>query len=703
VVIAKGLVAAIALAAASPPPPSIRQIVELADLSSVAVSPDGRMVAFRQERASIERNDYDLEWFVVPSDGSAAPRRLAGAGEGDWPDGTLFPQPPIWSPDGAWLYYRALIDGQVQLWRASRDGSVVAQVSHDPGNVTAQAVTSDGSAIVYSAGAPREDIRRAENAEYDGGIRIDNHIDPARLLYRGSRIEGRLASERLTGFWFAHGGLLDTQPKHVRTVDLATLETRESTEAERKLIAPNAQPFDTIDGRQIIARVNAGDARGTVYILASGTHGLLAVTRSQTTVGAVRCDRPQCRERSILSVAWQHARNRLVFATTDGSGNQALHLWDLASGNVDTVIEGKGLLNGGRDGTLGCAITADGAVCVSAAANVPPRLVRIDLDTGRLTVLADPNAGLIPPDAPRFEPLRWVDPKGVVFTGQMLMPADRSGPVPLFVTYYVCDGFLRGGTGDEFPLRQLAENGIAVLCINRPAAEPGFGDQLDQYRLALSGITSGIDLLARRGAVDRQRVGMGGLSFGGEVTGWVLTHSDLLSAASISSTLLTPTYYWFNALAARDTPMVLKRVWKVGDPDTDAARWKEISPALTAAHIKAPLLMQMPEQEFRFNVELAARLAANGTPVDFWAFPNETHVKFQPRHKLAVYQRNLDWFRYWLTGQIDNDQAKRSQYAAWRAFAKKPGWNLRATMSGDQGSPSQDRIQSSTSAMVSTP
>ena len=700
--IAKGLFAALTLAASTPSPLSIRQVVELTDLSSVAVSPDGRMVAYRAERASIERNDYDLDWFVVPSDGSEAPRRLAGAGQGDWPDGTLFAQPPIWSPDGRWLYYRALVDGQVQVWRASRSASVVEQISRDPGNITGLALTGDGRVIVYAAGASREDIRRAEKAEYGDGIRIDSRVDPARLLYRGSRIDGRLASERLTGFWFGHGGLLDGQPRTIRTIDLSTRQTRNATDGERALLVPVAKPFDTIDGRQILARVSAVDSRGTAYILASGTHGELAVTRSATTVGAVRCMRPQCRERTILSAAWQQGRDRLVFATTDGSGNDALHLWDIASGNVRTIMEGKGLLNGGRDGTLGCAVTTDAAICVSAAANVPPRLVRIDLATGLLTVLADPNSGLIHPGVPQFAPLHWADVNGVAFTGQLMLPADHATSVPLFLTYYVCDGFLRGGTGDEFPLRQLAASGIAVLCINRPPAEPGFGDQLDQYRLAMSGISSAVELLSRRGVIDRKRVGMGGLSFGGEVTAWVLTHSDLLSAASISSTLLTPTYYWFNALNGRDTPKVLRQVWKIGDPDTDMVRWREISPALNAARIKAPLLMQMPEQEFRFNIEVAARLAARGTPVDLWGFPNETHIKFQPRHKLAVYLRNLDWFRYWLAGEIDADPAKRTQNAAWLAFAKKPGWNGGTAVSG-QGSPSQDRTQSSTSASVNTP
>ena len=42
------------------------------------------------------------------------------------------------------------------------------------------------------------------------------------------------------------------------------------------------------------------------------------------------------------------------------------------------------------------------------------------------------------------------------------------------------------------------------------------------------------------------------------------------------------------------------------------------------------------------------------------------HQKFQPRHKLAVYERNLDWFRFWLQGYEDPNPAKEKQYARWR-------------------------------------
>ncbi|MFX8063373.1 prolyl oligopeptidase family serine peptidase, partial [Acinetobacter baumannii] len=92
-----------------------------------------------------------------------------------------------------------------------------------------------------------------------------------------------------------------------------------------------------------------------------------------------------------------------------------------------------------------------------------------------------------------------------------------------------------------------------------------------------------------------------------------------------------------------------------------------LSPAFNADKIRTPLLMQLPELEYRPNVELLARLQQAGTQVELWAFPDEVHVKWQPRHQLAANERNLDWFRYWLQGWIDPDPAKAAQYSRWQA------------------------------------
>ena len=652
--------------------PTMREMIELTDLSSVAISPDGRMVVFRQETASIERNAHDLAWFVVPVDGSTPPRRLADAGEGAWLNGTLLSEPPIWSADSRYILYRATIGSEVQVWRAAADGSEVARLTSEPGNVIDMIRGVDGRAVTYRVGPSRDDVVRAENKEYDEGVLIDARVDPSRPLYRGGRIDGRRATERLAGFWFGHAGLLADHAPQVRTVVIASGLARDATAAEAARLAPAPQAFDKLDGKLLVARVASGDGRGTAYVLSSGATHELLVAKGSGLDGAIRCDAPACTGQRIRSVTWQQGADALVFETRDAAGNSSLHRWDVKSAAADALAVGQGLLNGGRDQTQGCAISVRKIVCVAAAADEPPHLIAIDSTTAEVRVLARPNPALSA-GVPRFTPISWHDRKGRRFTGQLLRPESTSGPVPLFVTYYACSGYLRGGLGDEFPLRALAERGIAALCINRYPAPDGNGKNTEAYAIAQSGIEAVVDELARTGVVDRSKVGMGGVSFGGETTIWIAMHTNLLSAMSIANVLLTPTYYWFNAVAGREIPEVLRTGWGLGDPDHDRRGWRELSPAFNADRIQAPLLMQLPEQEYRPNVELLARLQRAGRPVELWAFPDEVHIKWQPRHRLAANERNLDWFRYWLQGWSDPDSTKAAQYQRWQAYGPAVG------------------------------
>lgn len=647
--------------------PTINEMVEVTDISSIAISPDGRQVAFRAEKASIARNVYDLAWYVVPSDGSAPPRRVADAEEGDWRDGMLAPEPPLWSADSRAIFYRAVEKGQVQLWRADAAGGGARQVTDDAANVRAFAIAPESGSIIYAVGATRAAIERAEADEYDRGVLIDARVDPARELYRGALIDGRLTSDRLSGGWFTFGDLLAGTPSRYRALDPATGRLREATAEERRLIVAAARPMDQIDGHAILSEAGSGDRRGAAYSLVDGQSAILAIMRPGRAA-PIYCRSPLCHQ-LIRGVAWQGKSDNLLFAASDTATNQTLYLWTPATGAVRRIAGGKGRFEGGRDGRRGCTVDAVAAYCVAASANDPPRLVRVDVSSGAVTTLAAPNVGLADAGQPHFEALAWTDRSGQSFAGQLMRPPGATAAAPLFITYYLCDGYLRGGTGDEFPLRQLAASGIAILCINRASTGAMFNDQVGQYRLAQAGVAAAIELLARRGIVDPRHVGMGGVSFGGESTMWIALHSSLLSAISIGNTLLSRAYYWFNALPGSNVPKMLEQVWQLGSPDGDWARWKTIAPELSTDSLHAPLLMQLPEREFRYNVELAARLGRASKPVEFWAFPGETHLKYQPRHKAAIYQRNLDWFRFWLQDCVDPDPSKAAQYQRWRAMA----------------------------------
>jgi hypothetical protein len=56
------------------------------------------------------------------------------------------------------------------------------------------------------------------------------------------------------------------------------------------------------------------------------------------------------------------------------------------------------------------------------------------------------------------------------------------------------------------------------------------------------------------------------------------------------------------------------------------------------------------------------------------------HVRNQPRHRLEIYDRNLDWFRFWLKDEEDPDPRKAEQYRRWNQLRDEAIRNQRSSM-----------------------
>src|SRR3546814_3178583 len=146
-----------------------------------------------------------------------------------------------------------------------------------------------------------------------------------------------------------------------------------------------------------------------------------------------------------------------------------------------------------------------------------------------------------------------------------------------------------------------------------------------------------IDRLAARGVVEKARVGMGGFSYGGEGAAWVGGKSDLLSAISVASTQTSPAWYWFSA-PIEGRASAIKQRWGLGRPDETPRHWEKLSPAYFADQVKAPFLMQIPEGEYRSNLEFHLRMLELGNPAELWRSEEHTsELQSLMRHSYDVF------------------------------------------------------------------
>jgi dipeptidyl aminopeptidase/acylaminoacyl peptidase len=664
-------------AESAPPtaPVSIRQLVEVVDFGGLSVSPDGRLVAFRAERASVERNTYDTVWYVQPIDGSSPPRRL---GEGGAPlrdnGGLSAHEPAVWSPDGTWIFYRTVFDGRVEVWRAAVDGSRTEPVTHDPANVRAFSLSADGSVLKYSVGATREAVVNAELAEYDHGIHIDRTVPLGDSLFRSGYHEGRLATQRFVGgSGLKFVPLLSQVPDRWEAIDISTGIRKDlpsddvpAAQLTSSDLSPEfrkaSQLEEDRDSGRIAILTCAGKQKGLSWCQAFN----LAMLPERNASQSVTCVAKACVDKRITDIVWRPESDEIIFTVTAPDNGQSIFRWNVVSGVVRPVVHSRGQIGGGERWEPGpCGVSSDALVCVAAEADRPPRLERIGLESGQRSVLFSPNMTLARDLAASVpvHPISWTDAQGTRFTGQFY-PATAKGhkPPPLFITYYRCSGFLRGGMGDEWPLATLAENGIAALCIN---AAPLQDDAVKRFELGRAAVESATDYLASRGDIDPARVGMGGLSFGAEVAMWAAMNSRVPCAISVSNPVFSPLgrllfSLWGDAQFSR-----LRRYWQLGSPEETPKRWRLLSPSYDIERVRVPVLMQMSEREYSFSLDYMVPLI-RAQRADVYVFPNEPHQKFQPRHKQAVYERNLDWFRFWLQGYEDPNPIKKQQYTHWR-------------------------------------
>jgi hypothetical protein len=109
--------------------------------------------------------------------------------------------------------------------------------------------------------------------------------------------------------------------------------------------------------------------------------------------------------------------------------------------------------------------------------------------------------------------------------------------------------------------------------------------------------------------------------------------------------------------------------WGLGGwPEGESKRIGETRCVMNADRIETPLLVNSADSEFLATLALCSALEELRKPVELYIYPNELHIKNQPRHRYEIYERNLDWFRFWLQAEQDPNPDKREQYSRWRRF-----------------------------------
>lgn len=622
----------------------------------IALSPNRREIAFQLRRGDPTTNSYCLGMFVAAVAPGALPRAVNLGGElirssgRDWsgaegPSGRAKTITPKWSPNGQWIAFLRRDHGITQAWRARADGSQSEAVTSGDIDVEAVAWSQDGEALIVA-------VRVAKHPTGPGG-------DEA--------AHGYLYDARFAPMSSSKPNLAVEISSSAFVIDLQSHAVREATPDEARLVNDGSRDETT-------AIMSAsGSARQLAWTVRQSPADISSPEalhiRWRDNAKAI-CSGVMCQR--IRSMFWTPNGRSLIFITREGWAQSQLGIYRWAQGQPTArrVLVTDDVL-------IGCQATDDSLICGHESSLQPRRLVRIDLANGKLTPLFDPNPEFAAIKLGTVQKIRWKNDQGIEVFGDFVLPPEHQPGQkhPLIVVGYESRGFLRGGTGDEYPIQLFATHGYAVLSYERPrdyGLYMGGSTVAEVERLGregwkdrfsvLSAIETGVNLFIGEGVIDPDRIGLTGFSDGTSTAQFAMINSAMFRAFAISQcceeqttsmTVLGPA--GADAYRARGFPGLT-------DINTYFGR---ISLRANVDRVRAPILMQLSEDEFRFGLESYMALREKMRPVELYVFPDEYHLKWQPAHRLAVYTRNLDWFNFWLRDLTDPIPTKVRQYIRW--------------------------------------
>ena len=200
--------------------------------------------------------------------------------------------------------------------------------------------------------------------------------------------------------------------------------------------------------------------------------------------------------------------------------------------------------------------------------------------------------------------------------------------------------------------QMLASRGYAVLMPN-PRGSTGYGEEFQRLLQDDVGggesrdLITGAQAMVERGIADPERLGIAGWSWGGYLTAWTITQTDIFKAAVMGAGLA-------NIVSdhGQDDIPSANLYYFPGQPyDHMEAYWRA-SPIRYVSAVRTPTLILHGDEDARVHpaqgMEYFRALKTLGVPVRFVRYPREKHGIAERTHQIDLMNRILDWFDRYL-------------------------------------------------------